>query len=197
LEDSDFNRLIQEKEFYEMIYFRTKIRNNNLLIIPFAIYLTVISYTKFFSFYSLKFLIETPTSYEVFFNVVTTTLYNPILIQIITQSFPQIILQIINNLLNMEHKHAFHLKGVINYSTIISILFIFNLFILYFRDKKDFIDADKISENFKNKEEFRSGSESTLNIKSNYELNSKYSNLNDANREYKKNQNTINNHYLK
>lgn len=195
LEESDFKNLILEKEFYEMIYFRYQVRNHSFLIIPFALYLTVLSYTKFFSFYSLKFLIEAPSSYEVFFNVITTTLYNPILIQVVSQSFPQIILQTTNNLLNFEHDHAFHFKGVVNFSTIISILFIINLCLLYLRDKKQFIEADR-EQNIT----LHSNASSTLDEQSIGKINQindiEYSNINDSNKNYIKSKEN-NGHYLK
>lgn len=143
LEEEDFKNLIKEKEFHEMIFFRHKVRQSAFLIIPIAVYLTLITYTKFFCFYSLKFLIESPSSYEVFFNVITTTLYNPIIIQVIFQSFPQIILQTTNNLLIMEDNHSFHFRGVVNFSTIISILFILNLSFLYLREKKLINQSDR------------------------------------------------------
>lgn len=196
LEEEDFKNLILEKEFYEMIYFRTQVRKYNFLIIPFALYLTVLSYTKFFSFYSLKFLIETPSSFEVFFNVITTTLYNPILIQVISQSFPQIILQTTNNLLNMEHNHAFHFKGVVNFSTIISLLYIINLCFLYLRDKKHFIEADREQQN----NTLKSSNISTLDNQSIGNINElnavEYSQINNANRNFNRNSNENNNHFL-
>ena len=140
LDDIDFENILLEKEFYEMIYFRKKIKNHSILILPLSIWLTIISYTKFFSFYSMKFLIESPFSFEIFFNVITTTLYNPIIIQIICQTFPMLILQILNNLMNEEHSHSFHLRGVVNFSTIISTCFIINSIFLYLRDKNKIID---------------------------------------------------------
>jgi len=201
LEDIDFNNLIKEKEFYEMIYFRTQVKNYSFLIIPFALYLTILTYTKFFCFYSLKFLIESPSSYQVFFNVITTTLYNPIFIQIITQTFPQIIMQTANNLLNIQHNHSFHFKGLFNYSTIISILLIINLLLLYFRDKQKFIDADKIEDcqtiNNSCSELNTNQSISTINELNKRNFNDfEYSYLDKANKTYDKNKN-LNNHYLK
>ena len=142
LDDMDFKNILLEKEFYEMIFFREQVKKHSILIFPIAIWLTIITYTKFFSFYSLKFLIERPSSYEIFFNVVTTTLYNPIIIQIICQTFPQVILQIINNLMNEEHSHSFHLRGVLNFSTVISICFITNVGFLYLRDKQQMSHQD-------------------------------------------------------
>ena len=79
---------------------------------------------------------------EIFFNVITTTLYNPIIIQIICQTFPILILQILNNLMNEEHKHSFHLRGVLNFSTVISGCFILNVVFLYLRDKQKLLDKD-------------------------------------------------------
>jgi len=195
LEEEDFKNLIMEKEFFEMIYFRTQVRKYRFMIMPFALYLTVLSYSKFFSFYSLKFLIETPSCYEVFYNVITTTLYNPIFIQVISQSFPQIILQTTNNLLNMEHNHDFHLKGVVNFSTIISLLYIINLCFLYLRDKKQFIQVDKEQSIFT-----QNNNISTLDNQSVGDFNNlnavEYSPINDANRNFNRDTNA-NNHFLK
>ena len=101
----------------------------------------------------MKFLIEKPSSYEIFFNVITTTLYNPIIIQIISQTFPILILQILNNLINEEHNHSFHLRGVVNFSTIISACFILNVSFLYLRDKRKMVD-DSNSNNNRNKSSF-------------------------------------------
>jgi len=148
LEDEDFRNILFDKEFYEMIFFREQVKKHFILIFPFAIWLMLITYTKFFCFYSLKFLIERPSSYEIFFNVITTTLFNPIITQIICQCFPQIILQIINNFINEEHSHSFHLRGLINFPIIISICFILNISFFYLRDKQQLLDKPKEINNF-------------------------------------------------
>jgi hypothetical protein len=148
LEEEDFRNILLEKEFYEMIFFRQTIRKYSILIIPFSLWLSIITYSKFFSFYSLKFLIERPSSYEIFFNVITTTLYNPIIIQIICQSFPTLIFQIINNIMNEGHSHSFHLRGVLNFPIIISICFILNISFFYLRDKQQLQDKAKESKHF-------------------------------------------------
>ena len=83
--------------------------------------------------------------------MITTTLYNPIIIQIICQTFPIFILQILNNLMNEEHNHSFHLRGVLNFSTVISGCFILNVVFLYLRDKRKLLDKDASCNN--NKEE--------------------------------------------
>ena len=40
LEDIDFKNILLEKEFYEMIYFREKVKTYSILIFPIAIWLT-------------------------------------------------------------------------------------------------------------------------------------------------------------
>ena len=44
--------------------------------------------------------------------------------------------------MNEEHSHSFHLRGVCNFSTMISICFIFNITFLYLRDKQQLLDEE-------------------------------------------------------
>jgi hypothetical protein len=136
ISDHEFNELTSNYEYYEMVYFRNFAQYSTIWVLPLTLYLVVLTYLKFFSFYSLKFLIEEPSNFVIFRNVVTTTLYASMLIQVIFQSFPQLILQSMNNLLIMEDKHDFHMRGVFNFSAFFSICLIMMLFVLYLREKK-------------------------------------------------------------
>jgi hypothetical protein len=98
IDDGQFDELTAENEYYEMIYFRHLVKNHWLLIFPITTYMTILSYCKFFTFYSLKFLIEM-NNYSVFKNVIVVTLNYSLIIHIVFQTFPQILLQSINNLL--------------------------------------------------------------------------------------------------
>jgi hypothetical protein len=134
LSENDFLELTSDFEYYEMIYFREKVKSSYLWLLPLTIYLTIVTYLKFFSLYSLKFLIEKPGSVTIFKNVITTTLYPAVIIQSIFQSLPQIILQSLNNLLILEDKH--NMRGVFNFSTIFSIMFLLTNIVLYYRDNE-------------------------------------------------------------
>lgn len=150
ISDLEFEELTVEKEYYEMIYYRELIKNNKLYIPILTVALTILSYLKCFSFYSLKFLLENkPDSRTIFVNVISTTLHTSVLIHSLFQSFPQIIIQCTNNLLNMEDKHDLNMRGVINFSTIISVLFLSLLPILYYREQKmiRFFNKDSIISN--------------------------------------------------
>jgi hypothetical protein len=136
LSEHQFSELTKEEEYHEMIYFREKVKHSFIWILPLSIYLSILTYFKFFSLYSLKFLIEKPGSVEIFRNVITTTLHHAVIIQCVFQSVPQIILQAINNLLIMEDKHDLNFRGVFNFSTLFSLAFISTLVILYYREKK-------------------------------------------------------------
>lgn len=157
LSESEFEELTRENEYHEMIYYRELIKSNKLYIPILSVSLTVLSYFKFFSFYSLKFLFEDDHRNEnVFINVISTTLHCNVLIHSIFQSFPQIILQCTNNLMNMEDKHDLNMRGIINFSSIISVLFLCLLPILYYREKKmikffneSFIDQFRLEEKAK------------------------------------------------
>jgi hypothetical protein len=143
LSNHDFNELIQADEYHELIYFRDVVKDGWLWIFPLAIYLTAITYFKFFSLYSLKFLLERPSNFKVFRNVITTTLYHSVIIQSIFQSLPQIIFQALNNLLIMEDRHDFKMRGVFNFSTIFSLLFMSMMIVIYMRDRKDFSPTEE------------------------------------------------------
>jgi len=145
LQHEDFKNFIIEKNFNEMIYFRPLIKKYKVLIIPLSLFLSTCSYVQIYSFYSLKYLMETRVNYEIFYNVMTTTLYNPIFIQIITQTLPQLIFRTSNNLLIMNQNENFIFERIINFSSIISIILITNLIFLCFRDKKKYINANKES----------------------------------------------------
>jgi hypothetical protein len=168
LSDHEFSELTSEFEYYEMIFFRDQAKSS-LFKIPFlAIYLAILSYFKFFSLYSLKFIIEKPSNYGVFRNVITTSLHHAVMIQSLFQSFPQIILQALNNLLIMEDKHDFNMRGVFNFSTLFSLAFISTLIILYFREKEIRI---------KYPENANLNSKQSSNTKNTYNINNSYSNL--------------------
>jgi hypothetical protein len=130
--DQDFDELTSDFEYYELIYFRNKIKETKWWLLPLAFYLTFLSYFKFFSLYSIKFIIELKNM-QVFKNIITTTLYHAVILQSIFQSLPQIILQVFNNLLLMEDKH--HMRGVFNFSTLFSLAFMGMGIILYFRER--------------------------------------------------------------
>ncbi len=137
ISDADFEELTVEKEYHEMIYYRELIKNNKIYIPFLTVALTLLSYFKCFSFYSLKFLLENRhDSQTIFVNVISTTLHTSVLIHSLFQSFPQIILQCTNNLLNMEDKHDLNMRGILNFSTIISVLFLSLLPLLYYREQK-------------------------------------------------------------
>ena len=135
--DNEFNELTSEYEYYEMIYFRNICRNSLPLIIPVSIYLTLLSYCKFFSLYSVKFLIDySCANYSIFKNIITVTLHYTLIIHCLFQSFPQILVQSINNLLIQEDRHDPYIRGIFGFSTIISLLLISMLGILYKLEKK-------------------------------------------------------------
>ncbi len=134
LGDFEFNELVSDFDYYEMIYFRNKVTKSSLWILPLAIYLTVLNYFKLFPMYSLKFLIEKPENPTIFRNVIFTTLYPTLIIQSLFQSLPQIILQCLNNLLMNEDIHK--LRGVFNFSTITSLSLIGLNFVMYFKESK-------------------------------------------------------------
>jgi hypothetical protein len=131
ISDHDFSELTSDNEYYELIFFRDKMKQNLLWALPLSLLLTFISYFKFFSLYSLKFLMA-DGNYEVFKNVITSTLYHAVIIQSIFQSLPQVILQVVNNLLIREDKH--NMRGVFNFSTLFSIGFMSMIIILYCRE---------------------------------------------------------------
>lgn len=130
--DYDFDELTSDFEYYELIYFRNKVKESKCWILPLGIYLTILTYLKIFSLYSIKFIIEFKNM-QIFKNIITTTLYHAVIIQSIFQSLPQIILQVLNNLLLVEDKH--HMRGVFNFSTFFSIAFIAMGIILYCRER--------------------------------------------------------------
>jgi hypothetical protein len=132
ISDHDFSELTSDNEYYELIFFREKMKGSYIWALPLSIILTFLSYFKFFSLYSLKFLM-TEGNYEVFKNVITTTLYHAVIIQSVFQSLPQVILQVVNNLLIREDKH--NMRGVFNFSTLFSIGFMLMIVILYCREE--------------------------------------------------------------
>ena len=147
ISDYDFSELISDNDYYELIYFRQKVRRSLLWLLPLTIYLTFLTYLKFFSLYSIKFLVEAPNGYTIFKNVITTSLYHAVIIQSVFQSLPQIVIQVLNNLLIMEDKH--HMRGVFNFSTFFSLGFICMIIFLYIRDQERI--NEKSNEELKNK----------------------------------------------
>lgn len=133
ISDFDFEKLTSDYEYYEMIFFRKMVRNSYLWVFPLTLYLSFLGYTKFFALYSLRFLLEAPRSFRVFKNVITTTLYHSVIIQSIFQTVPQIVIQVTNNLLINEDRH--HMRGVLNFSTLFSLIFLSMNLILYLREK--------------------------------------------------------------
>ena len=136
ISDQEFSEVTSDFENYEMIYFRNLARKCPIFIIPASIYLAVLSYVKMFSLYSLKFLIEYKNDSTIFKNSLLTILYPAIIIQSLFQSMPQILFQSLNNLLMFEDKH--YMRGVLNFSTGTSILFICLNIILYYKDKNKY-----------------------------------------------------------
>jgi len=136
ISDQEFSEVTSDFENYEMIYFRNLARKSSIFIIPASIYLSVLSYLKLFSLYSLKFLIEYNNDSTIFQNSLLTILYPSIIIQSLFQSMPQILFQSLNNLLILEDKH--YMRGVLNFSTGTSILFLSLNIILYYKDKNKY-----------------------------------------------------------
>jgi len=134
--NTDFAELIGDFEYLEMIFFRNLVTNNIIWVFPLSIYLTFISYFKFFSLYSIKFVIELPSNPIIYKNVITTTLHSSLIIHCIFQSLPQIILQSTNNLAILEDKHDYEMKGVVNFYSIVSLIMITFMIILYIRERK-------------------------------------------------------------
>lgn len=138
ISNEDFKGLINKNEAYAMIFFKHIIKNRKYLIFPIALFLTIITYTKIFSFYSLKFLVHQHAGYEIFFNVITQTLYIPMFIQIVFQTFPQIILQTTNDILIIESNPIpddNFMSNFLTISNIISLLYILNFCIFSCRKK--------------------------------------------------------------
>ena len=133
--NTDFAELIGDFEYLEMIFFRNLVTDNKMWILPLSVYLTFITYFKFFSLYSIKFVIELPASPIIYKNVITTTLHSSVIIHCIFQSLPQIILQAANNLAIQEDKHDFEMKGVVNFYSMVNLIMIIFMIILYFRER--------------------------------------------------------------
>ncbi len=134
--NTDFAELIGDFEYLEMIFFRNMVTSSIFWVVPLAIYLTFITYFKFFCLYAIKFVIELPNNDMIYKNIITTTLHSPIIIHCIFQSLPQILLQSANNLAMQEDKHDYELKGVVNFYSGISLIMIMFMVILYIRERK-------------------------------------------------------------
>ena len=81
LSEYEFKLLTDDFEYYEMIYFREKMQKSSFYVIPLSLYLTILTYFKFFSLYSFKFLLENQKSILIFKNIIQTKSYHSIIIQ--------------------------------------------------------------------------------------------------------------------